>query len=179
MSSSILIYFTTYIFLYEWLMSKVQKYRTVAVIFICWLLDLLTKTWAVEALSDHKVVNVLGDILRFRLAFNTGGVFGIFQGNPMVFHILTGLAIIFLVVYFIKTPEKNNLFIWAISFILGGAFGNFTDRFFYYGVVDFIDMGIGSSRWPTYNFADSCISTGAVLLIIAFYQKEKAAKQEA
>ena len=159
-------------------MSKSQKYRTISVIAICWFLDLISKTWAVEALADYKVIYVLGDVLRFRLVFNTGGVFGIFQGNPLTFHILTGLAITFLIIYFIKTPDKNNAFIWATSLIVGGAFGNFTDRFFYHGVVDFIDMGIGNLRWPTYNIADSCISIGAVILIIAFYKMEKAAKNK-
>ena len=157
-------------------MSNRQKYRTVIVIIIVWLLDLITKTWAVDALANNKVINVFGDVLRFRLAFNTGGVFGIFQGNPLTFHILTGLAIVFLIIYFIKTPNKNNIFIWATSLILGGAFGNFTDRFFYHGVIDFIDMGVNDLRWPTYNIADSCISIGAVTLIIAFYKMEKAAK---
>ena len=158
-------------------MSRAVKCRFVSVVVVIWILDFLTKWWAVDALSGGRSVPVLGDWLRFYLVYNTGGVFGIFQGNPMVFQSLTGVAIIFLLVYFIKTPDKNNLFIWAVSFILGGAFGNFTDRFFRIGVVDFIDMGIGTKRWPTYNVADSCISIGACLLIIAFYQMEKKQKE--
>ncbi len=157
-------------------MSNLVKYRFISVVAILWLLDVLTKYWAVSVLSSGKVIPVFGHWFRFYLVYNTGGVFGIFQGNPMVFQYLTGIAIIFLLVYFIKTPDKNNLFIWAVSFILGGAFGNFTDRFFRHGVVDFIDMGIGSKRWPAYNIADSCISIGACLLMIAFYQMEKALK---
>ena len=161
-------------------MAKYQKYRMIIVIIMVWFLDLITKTWAVNALADKdRTINILGDVLRFRLAFNTGGVFGIFQGNPVTFHILTGLAIVFLIIYFIKTPDKNNAFIWATSLILGGAFGNFTDRFFYHGVIDFIDMGINDLRWPTYNIADSCISIGAIILIIAFYKMEQVAKTQA
>jgi signal peptidase II len=30
--------------------------------------------------------------------------------------------------------------------------------------VDFIDMGVGNLRWPTFNIADIAVSTGAVLL---------------
>ena len=96
----------------------------------------------------------------------------------MIFQILTGVSIVFLIIYFIKIPDKNNLFIWSVSFILGGAFGNFTDRFFRHGVVDFIDMGIDNHRWPAYNIADSSISVGAVLLIIAFYKMEKLAREK-
>ncbi len=159
------------------MMTNAVKYRFCSVIFIIWGFDFFTKWWAVDALSNNKFIPIFGDWLRFYLIYNTGGVFGIFQGNPMIFQSLTGVAILFLLIYFIKTPDKNNLFIWAVSFILGGAFGNFTDRFFRHGVVDFIDMGIGNTRWPAYNIADSCISIGAFLLIIAFYQMEKALKK--
>ena len=157
-------------------MSNLVKYRFIGVVTLVWFLDFITKCWAVDALSSGTVISVFGHWFRFYLVYNTGGVFGIFQGNPMVFQCLTGIAIIFLLIYFIKTPDKNDLFIWAVSLILGGAFGNFTDRFFRHGVVDFIDMGIGNKRWPAYNIADSCISIGACLLIIAFYQMEKALK---
>lgn len=155
------------------------RIRFITTIVIIWVLDFITKIWAVKALSPEAgpTINVISDLLRFRLIYNTGGVFGIFQNNPMFFQILTGIAIIFLVIYYLRTPESNRLFHTAISFVLGGAFGNFTDRFFRKGVVDFIDMGIGNHRWPTYNVADAFISVGAVLLVIAFIQIEKQAKK--
>lgn len=141
--------------------------------------DILTKLWAVKNLDNYKQIILIEEYLTFKLVYNTGGVFGIFQGNPMFFQVLTGLAIIFLVIYYLKTPEYSTGFSVAISFILGGAVGNFTDRFFRPGVVDFIDMGIGTSRWPTYNIADAFISTGAVLLAIAFFVLERRAKNAA
>ena len=153
-------------------MEGVNKYRFFSIVIIIWFLDLLTKMWAVSKLSSGHFINLISDYLVFRLVYNTGGVFGIFQGYPMVFQVLTGFAILFLFFYFIQTPNKISLFNLAISLILGGAFGNFTDRFFRHGVVDFIEMGIGSYRWPTYNVADMSISVGACLLIIAFYIME-------
>lgn len=166
------------------------NYRFISIVIIAWALDFITKIWAIGALagtntenycySANKTITVIGDFLRFSLVCNMGGVFGIFQGNPMVFQFLTGFAIIFLVFYYVKTPDNNRFFNLAISFILGGAFGNFTDRFFRPGVVDFIDMPNGfGGRWPTYNVADAFISIGAVLLAIAFFQMEKAAKEKA
>lgn len=147
------------------------------VIAICiWIADALTKVWAVDALSAGQTIEVFGSYFRFRLVYNTGGVFGTFQGNPMVFQFLTGFAIVFLFFYFIKTPEDSPLFRFSVSLITGGAFGNFTDRFFRHGVVDFIDMGVNYYRWPTYNIADSFITTGAILLGIAFYRIEKEMK---
>jgi len=47
---------------------------------------------------------------------------------------------------------------------LGGALGNLVDRLRQGYVVDFIDIGVGQSRWPTFNLADSAIVVGIALL---------------
>jgi len=156
---------------------KKLNLTAVAIISLIWLADAVSKFWAVQRFSDGSSMKVLGDYLQLRLVYNTGGVFGIFQGNAIIFHILSGLAILFLLVYYLKSPYGDGFFNLAISFILGGALGNFTDRFFRPGVVDFIDMGIGLSRWPTFNVADAFISVGAVILLISFYLEERRAKK--
>lgn len=143
--------------------------RFFTIISLVWIGDFFSKIWAEKTLSGGHVIPLISDLLRFRLVYNTGGVFGILQNNAMYFHILTGLAIAFLVFYFIRTKENHPVFHTSISFILGGALGNFTDRFFRHGVVDFIDMGIGIHRFPTYNVADSFITVGAILLGITFF----------
>jgi len=60
--------------------------------------------------------------------------------------------------------------------ILGGAFGNLIDRLRSgQGVVDFIDVGIGEHRWPTFNIADIGVSCGAVLLAWILWREDRAA----
>ena len=158
-------------------MSLQQKVYFTVTIVISWSLDFFSKLWMFQNLKEYESISIINNFFNFTLVYNTGGVFGIAQGNPIFFQTLTGLAILFLLIFFIKTPNKNTLFIWAISFILGGAFGNFTDRFFRKGVIDFIDIIIPviNFRWFTFNVADSVITIGAVLLFIAFYQMEKQA----
>jgi signal peptidase II len=60
---------------------------------------------------------------------------------------------------------------------MGGAAGNLLDRMFgNYGVVDFIDVGVGSTRFWTFNIADSAITVGAILLILgSLFERDKAA----
>jgi len=48
--------------------------------------------------------------------------------------------------------------------ILGGALGNLVDRIRWGRVVDFIDVGIGTVRWPVFNVADSAVTLGVILL---------------
>jgi signal peptidase II len=54
----------------------------------------------------------------------------------------------------------------ALGLLLGGAIGNLIDRLTRGYVVDFVDMGIGSWRFYTYNVADAGISTAIVLLLL-------------
>ena len=157
---------------------KRYNVRFFSIVIIIWALDVLTKFWAESALSGGNAVNLVGELLRFSLTYNRGGVFGIFQGYPLVFQGLTGLSITFLVLYYHFTHDGNNRFDLAISMILGGALGNFTDRFFREGVVDFIDMGVGAYRWPTWNVADAFILFGALTLLLAYFQMEKAMKEK-
>lgn len=144
--------------------------------------DLLSKLWILRKLGSlGESQAVINDFLYFTLTRNEGGVFGMLQGYGWMFQILTGFAIIFLFFYYYKTPESSQVYSLAIAAILGGALGNFTDRFYGStpGVVDFIDIRLGSFRWFIFNIADSFICVGAFLLAIAFYRFEKAEKAAA
>ena len=83
--------------------------------------------------------------------------------------------------YYYRSPENSKVFSLAIAAILGGALGNFTDRFYgsIPGVVDFIDVRFGAFRWFVFNIADAFICVGACLLAISFYQFEKVEKAAA
>jgi signal peptidase II len=53
-----------------------------------------------------------------------------------------------------------------LALLLGGATGNVTDRIIHGAVTDFLEVWIGSYRWPAFNVADSAITIGAILLIL-------------
>jgi signal peptidase II len=128
-------------------------------------LDLLTKLWAVRALSDGPVL-VLGDDIGFRLARNTGGAFSMFQGFTPLLALVAGVVAYFL----IRTVRRTHdtLLLVALSLVLGGALGNLIDRVFRApgflrgGVVDFVHVG----SFPTFNVADASITIGAGLVIV-------------
>ena len=149
---------------------------------VVYISDLLSKLWILKKLGGiGQSETIISNFLYFTLTRNEGGVFGMVQGHAWLFQILTGFAIIFLLYYYYKTPETSLIFSLAIAAILGGALGNFTDRFYGTtpGVVDFIDIRLGSFRWFIFNIADAFICVGAFLLAIAFYQFEKAEKAAA
>jgi signal peptidase II len=39
-------------------------------------------------------------------------------------------------------------------------------------VVDFLDVGVGSLRWPTFNVADIAVSCGGIALAIALWRED-------
>ena len=42
------------------------------------------------------------------------------------------------------------------------------------GVVDFVDVGVGALRWPTFNVADSAITVGAIALAASLWLEGRA-----
>src|SRR5699024_9637851 len=69
--------------------------------------------------------------------------------------------------------KRYKLFGVALSFILGGAIGNFIDRLFRKEVVDFLDFIIFSYDYPIFNIADSALVVGVGLVVITIFLDEK------
>jgi signal peptidase II len=64
-----------------------------------------------------------------------------------------------------QTSRDDRLQIASIALICGGAVGNLLDRVrSSRGVVDFIDIGIGSHRFWTFNIADMAVTIGTATL---------------
>jgi signal peptidase II len=133
-------------------------------------LDFVTKQVAEASLQRGESVQVIGDFLRFTLGYNTGIAFGLTLGNASRWLlILVTLLTMGLIIWLFRSVDaRQKLQVFAFGLIMGGAIGNLLDRVFgSQGVIDFIDVGIGSSRFWTFNIADSSITVGAVLLILA------------
>lgn len=107
---------------------------------------------------------IIGGFVRFTYIRNPNSVFGLHFGGPVVSTILTIMAFIFVIYLFIISNHRFTL--TALSFIIGGALGNLTDRLLDGEVIDFIDVGINRFRWPTFNVADSFVTIGIILVLI-------------
>jgi signal peptidase II len=127
-------------------------------------IDQLTKHWVVSTLADGPV-HIIGDNVEFALSRNGGSAFGRFQGMTT----LLAIGAIFVSVLIVREARNATDRVKLIGYVLvlGGALGNLSDRFFRAPgflrghVVDFVAIG----RFPVFNFADSCITIGAILLV--------------
>lgn len=130
-------------------------------------LDQITKALALENLSTMVPERIAGDYLRFILKFNEGAAFSLSWGGPVVLIILTALAAVAVIVAIFRWHGRSPAETIGLGLVLGGAAGNLADRLLRdWRVVDFIDMGFGTRRWPTYNVADIAITCGALLMVL-------------
>lgn len=158
-----------------------KKYLIPLLVFITALaLDIISKYLVVQSipLYSYDKYSYLGDFLRIVHTQNTGGVFGMFQGNKLVFLILSLIVLLLMIGYYVYEKNKTLLFNSAMACVVSGAIGNIIDRLIEgrVGVVDFISVGFGNVRWYAFNIADSAIIIGAFLLIVIFYLEEKSKK---
>ena len=137
-------------------------------------MDLATKLIVVRTLRNHVPISVIGDWVNFQLVYNPGAAFGIRVGDysRIVFTVLALLALVVLGAMVRQTDPMHRVRLTALALVCGGAVGNLVDRLrSARGVVDFIDVGIGTLRWPTFNVADMAVTCGAVTLAIVLWSE--------
>jgi len=127
--------------------------------------DHATKFMARAHLADGARVALVDGILELRYAENNDAGFGALRWidadvrKPLL---LTVGGVAIAVMGVLLTRRRTT---WlervALAVVLAGAIGNFSDRLFRGGVVDFIHL----THWPIFNVADICLVVGAGLLI--------------
>jgi signal peptidase II len=140
------------------------------------LIDRLTKIWIVSHLRLGQTINVITGVFRISHVMNTGAAFSLFAEWSDPRHLRWGLeafsiiAIIAVFALLITTGRRFSPTTLAFALILGGAIGNLYDRFRYQFVTDFLEVKIYHYHWPDFNFADSCITIAACLLVLEIFK---------
>jgi signal peptidase II len=145
-------------------------------------LDIATKAMAVSALSRGIPRDIVGSVVKLVLVYNPGAAFGLWFGpnSRWIFLGLTACALYVLAKLYRATVPGDMLRTVAIGLVCGGAIGNLFDRLrSSNGVVDFIDIGVGYHRWPTFNVADMAVTTGAILLAWVLWVEDRAPSRRA
>ncbi len=143
------------------------------------LADQVSKWQVAENLPLYTTRTVIPGFFNLTHIHNKGAIFGFFSqsGSRAVFLALTAasfLALALVVYYFFKTPAMERGLKLALSLIMAGALGNQLDRVGRGYVIDFLDFHIKNKHWPFFNVADSCITVGAVFLLILLIVRKPA-----
>lgn len=140
------------------------------------LLDVSTKLLVQEHFLLYQQMEIIGEYVRLTYIYNPGAAFGIHLGehSRIIFLVLSLVALAALVGMYWFTPVADRVRLAAIALICGGAVGNLIDRIrSESGVVDFIDVGVGTIRWPVFNIADIAVTTGAIILALSLWKEEQ------
>ena len=152
------------------------------IILVTTVLDVVTKAIAERSLAPRGIPHeVLGNTLRFTLVYNPGAAFGLNLGpqSRWIFAALTLVALVILGRLYRSTRPGHVARVAALALVCAGALGNLFDRMrSFFGVVDFIDVGVGDARWPTFNVADMAVSVGAGLLAWVLWQEDREARRD-
>ena len=135
-------------------------------------LDQICKWIVLTTMEPFNPVAITG-FFNLILVFNKGAAFGFLADSELdanrIF-LYSNIAILFLLFYtlWLLRPGRSQS-VTGIWLILGGALGNIVDRIVHGHVVDFLDFHYGGWHYSTFNIADACISVGAVLIVLEFF----------
>lgn len=131
------------------------------------LADQLTKAAVVGALGVGERAEVIGDLVVLWHIRNTGAAFSLFQfeGSLLLFYAVHVVAL-GMVAWFHRSFRGRSAWLHVIlGLLLGGSIGNLIDRVRQGYVTDFVSVGFGDIRFPTWNIADAGITVGIALLV--------------
>ncbi len=131
--------------------------------------DQLTKALVVTNLAVGEKAQLLGDLVQVWHAQNRGAAFSLFQGGTALFVVVSVLSI-GMVAYFHRNLRDRATWLHVVlGIVLGGTLGNFTDRLRLGYVTDWLSVGVGETRWPTFNVADSSVVVGIGILVVYLF----------
>ncbi len=128
------------------------------------------------------------ELLRFDLVTweNPGTIWGLFGDGTIALMVLRCCAVLGMLWFVASTPASKRLMLAILSLIFAGAIGNLYDNFTRgdadpaRSVRDFLFF---SGEWPVawtfpaFNVADSCITVGAIGLLLTMLREDVASRK--
>ena len=152
-------------------MRRISSFSFFLVPVACVGCDHAAKHAAGALLAQRGPVSLLGDLLRFELAFNRGAFLSVGEAlpEPLRHGLLIGLVpvlLAFLCVWFLRSGLRSRGQRIALGLLVGGGLGNWLDRVLHDGAVtDFVSLGLGGLRTGIFNLADLAVVAGMTLLL--------------
>jgi signal peptidase II len=146
--------------------------------------DQLLKLWAYNSLSLDATIPIIPNFFSLTYVENAGAAWGMFKGATWFLVLMPVVVIVLAIAYLIYKKVNKGLLLWASTLIISGGVGNLIDRVNLFGrnpllienerfVIDYIQVHLFD--FPVFNFADCCVTIGAVLLFvyIIFFESKK------
>ena len=141
------------------------------------LLDQFSKWWVMTTFSLFELRPVVDGFFNLVFVTNSGAAFGLLAGpqvwwRQLFFVSVAVLALGVLIGAYRHYRLQGVVWVVAIGLVAGGAVGNLIDRLRFGAVIDFLDFYIKTYHWPAFNVADSAITVGVGLFMLASFRAE-------
>jgi signal peptidase II len=136
---------------------------------VMFVLDRLAKHLINKFVFSDSYVSIISflDLFNIVNVRNSGVAFGMFSGRNWLFIVFSVLLLTPIILLIYKKWNKfRRIQRYAFCLAAAGGLSNFIDRLMYGAVIDFLDFGVNSLRWPSFNFADSCICVAVILILV-------------
>lgn len=143
------------------IITVILQYLGIAVLI---LLDLFIKRIVVDNIALYEDVPFIEGLFGWTYVQNTGMAWSMFDGNPQMLSVFTGVIIAIGLIYLASPFKRPLAYDICIPVILAGGAANMADRIMRGFVVDYIKTLF--VEFPVYNFADCLVTCGAFSLII-------------
>ena len=110
--------------------------------------DQLTKTLIGKTLQLNSGYTIIDNFFYITYAQNDGGAWGILGGHMILFYLVSIVAAIAMIYYFIHTESYHQLTRFGLVLVFSGMVGNLIDRIMFGYVRDFIDFVIIGYDFP-------------------------------
>jgi signal peptidase II len=135
-------------------------------------LDQLTKMYIHTHFNLNEIYPIIGSFFDVTYVRNPGAAFGVFSSVAKKFRepfflLVPFVALVVIIGILRNLKDSQKVQILGLSFIFGGAIGNYIDRLRFKFVIDFLDFHFKDIyHWPAFNIADAAIVSGVSILLI-------------
>ncbi|MDF2794706.1 signal peptidase II [Pseudomonas orientalis] len=141
-------------------------------------IDQVSKAHFEGTLEMFQQIVVIPDYFSWTLAYNTGAAFSFLADGGgwqrWLFALIAVVVSAVLVVWLKRLGRDDTWLAIALALVLGGALGNLYDRIALGHVIDFILVHWQNRHYfPAFNFADSAITVGAIMLALDMFKSKK------
>jgi len=137
------------------------------------LLDQATKLFVQAHMALYESIAIIPNYLDITYTLNPGAAFSMLADAPAwirkAFLLSMAAAMIIILAVLLLRAERVSIYSVAWALVLGGAMGNLIDRAVRGRVIDFMRAHYYDLNYPVFNVADSAISIGVVLIILASF----------
>ena len=143
---------------------------------ILFIIDQFSKHLITTNMQLNQEIVIIKNFFNIKYVRNYGAGFSILQNQRILLIVIPILAVIYLLYLLYKENNKHLALIISYILIIAGALGNLYERIVNGYVVDFLDFYIFGYDYPVFNFADSYIVIGFIIIIILTLKENKNAK---